>query len=82
VAEALEATNESVITHKLNDIIRLLTILSAIMLPMTLITGIYGMNTDTLPLAHAGVLSFVFPIVLMLGVAAALLTWFRHKRWL
>ncbi len=82
VAEALEATNESVITHKLNDIIRLLTILSAVMLPMTLITGVYGMNTDTLPFAHAGAFSFLFPLVLMLGVAAGLLAWFRHKRWL
>ena len=82
VAEALEATNESVITHKLNDIIRLLTILSAVMLPMTLITGVYGMNTKTLPLAQHGVLSFLFPLALMLGVAAGLLVWFRHKRWL
>lgn len=83
VAEALEATNESVITHKLNDIIRLLTILSAILLPMTLVTGVYGMNTRALPLAHAdGGISFLFPVVLMLGIAAALLVWFRHKRWL
>ena len=82
VAEALEATNESVITHKLNDIIRLLTILSAVMLPMTLITGVYGMNTKTLPLAQHGVVSFLFPLALMLGVAAGLLAWFRHKRWL
>lgn len=82
VAEALEATNESVITHKLNDIIRLLTILSAVMLPMTLITGIYGMNTKSLPLAQHGVVSFLFPVALMLGVAAGLLAWFRHKRWL
>jgi len=82
VAEALEATNESVITHKLNDIIRLLTILSAVMLPMTLITGVYGMNTKTLPFSQAGAFSFLFPLVLMLSVAVGLLAWFRHKRWL
>jgi magnesium transporter len=82
VAEALEATNESVITHKLNDIIRVLTILSAVMLPMTLITGIYGMNTDTLPFSRSGVFSFVFPLLLMAAIAVALFVWFRHKRWL
>ena len=82
VAEALEATNESVITHKLNDIIRVLTILSAVMLPLTLITGVYGMNTETLPFHSAGVFSFVFPLILMAVVAVALFAWFRHKRWL
>ncbi|MGE0026953.1 MAG: magnesium/cobalt transporter CorA [Thermoleophilia bacterium] len=82
VAEALEATNESVITHKLNDIIRVLTILSAVMLPLTLITGIYGMNTDTLPFSRSGVFSFLFPIMIMAVIAVALFAWFRHKRWL
>jgi magnesium transporter len=82
VAEALEATNESVITHKLNDIIRVLTILSAVMLPLTLITGIYGMNTDTLPFARSGIFSFIFPILIMAVIAVALFAWFRHKRWL
>ena len=51
MTEALEATDESVITHKLNDIIRVLTILSAIVLPLSLIAGIYGMNVDVLPFA-------------------------------
>jgi len=82
VAEALEATNESVITHKLNDIIRVLTILSAIVLPLTLITSIYGMNVEELPFADSGVLSLVFPLILMVVIGAVLIAWFRHKRWL
>jgi magnesium transporter len=82
VAEALEATNESVITHKLNDIIRVLTILSAIVLPLTLITSVYGMNVEELPFASAGVFSLIFPVILMALIAAVLIAWFRHKRWL
>ncbi|MGD9696960.1 MAG: magnesium transporter CorA family protein [Thermoleophilia bacterium] len=78
VAEALEATNESVITHKLNDIIRVLTILSAIMLPLTLITGIYGMNVGHLPFDGSPIAA----TVLMVAIAVALILWFRHKRWL
>ena len=63
VAEALEATNESVITHQLNDIIRVLTVLSAVMLPLTLITGIYGMNVGRRCRSPTtGVFSFVFPL--------------------
>ena len=82
VAEALEATNESVITHKLNDIIRVLTVLSTILLPLTLIASIYGMNVDVLPFHQSGVFSLVFPLLLMFAIAGALILWFRHKRWL
>jgi magnesium transporter len=82
VAEALEATNESVITHKLNDIIRYLTIMSAILLPMTLIASIYGMNVDVLPFSESGALSLLAPLGLMVVVAGTLFVWFRHKRWL
>ncbi|MEQ8832946.1 MAG: magnesium transporter CorA family protein [Miltoncostaeaceae bacterium] len=82
VAEALEATNESVITHRLNDIIRLLTIMSAIVLPLSLIAGIYGMNVEVLPFSGDGVMSLAFPLLLMAAFAAGLIAWFRHKRWL
>ena len=44
VVEALESTNESVISHRQNDVLRLLTIISVTMLPLTLITGVFGMN--------------------------------------
>src|SRR5215212_11277834 len=44
VVEALEDTNESAINHRQNDILRVLTVVSVILLPLTLITGIFGMN--------------------------------------
>src|SRR5439155_3684469 len=44
VVEALEQTNESVIAHRQNDVLRLLTVFSVILLPLTLISGIFGMN--------------------------------------
>ena len=52
VVEALEQTNESVIAHKQNDILRVLTVFSVILLPLTLISGIYGMNVGLLPPAR------------------------------
>src|SRR5437016_11630723 len=45
VVEALEETNESVISHRLNDVLRVLTSISVIVLPLTLIASIWGMNT-------------------------------------
>src|ERR671922_133064 len=44
VVEALEQTNESVISHRVNRILQILTIFSVILLPLTLIAGILGMN--------------------------------------
>ncbi|MFM8562160.1 MAG: magnesium transporter CorA family protein [Solirubrobacterales bacterium] len=46
VVEALEETNESVLSHQLNNILRILTAFSVILLPLTLIASIFGMNVD------------------------------------
>lgn len=82
VAEALEATNESVITHRLNDMLGVLTIISAVILPLTLITGFYGMNIDSLPFAHRGLASFLVLLVVMVGLAVGVLWYFRKRKWL
>src|SRR5207302_7276074 len=44
-AEALEDTNESVLAHRLNDVLRVLPVLTVVFLPLTLVAGIWGMNT-------------------------------------
>ncbi len=82
VAEALEATNESVITHRLNDMLAVLTILSALILPMTVITGFYGMNIDGLPFARNGVVSFIALMALLGVIAVGVLWYFRRRKWL
>jgi magnesium transporter len=80
VVEALEDTNESVISHRQNDVLRVLTVVTVILLPLTLITGIFGMNVDFPGFATAeafwGIIGF------MAGLALALTAFFRLKRWL
>jgi len=44
VVEGLEQTNESVISHRQNDVLRILTVFSVVLLPLTLLSGIFGMN--------------------------------------
>ena len=44
VVEALEDTNESVLAHRVNDVLRVLTAFSVVILPLTLIASIWGMN--------------------------------------
>jgi len=80
VVEALEQTNESVIAHKQNDILRVLTVLSVVLLPLTLISGIYGMNVG-LPRQHTAD-AFWTVIGGMLAIVLIMLGYFRHKNWL
>ncbi|HVW17050.1 MAG TPA: magnesium/cobalt transporter CorA [Solirubrobacteraceae bacterium] len=80
VAEALEATNESVLSHRLNDVLRVLTAFSVILLPLTLISGIWGMNTHV-PGEHAAA-GFWGVIAFMAVVLVALVAFFRRRGWL
>jgi magnesium transporter len=80
VVEALESTNESVLSHRQNDVLRVLTVFSAILLPMTLIASVFGMNV-AFPGA-GGETAFWVIAGVFLAVGAALLGFFRWKRWL
>ena len=80
VVEGLESTNESVISHRQNDVLRVLTVFSAILLPLTLLASIFGMNVD-FPGSGTETAFWVMAAV-MAGVAAGLLGFFRWKRWL
>jgi magnesium transporter len=80
VVEALEQTNESVISHRQNDVLRILTVFSVVLLPLTLISGIFGMNVHFPGFDTAS--AFWAIIGVMVGIAAALVGFFRYKRWL
>jgi magnesium transporter len=80
VVEALEDTNESVIAHRQNDVLRVLTVFASIVLPLTLITGIFGMNV-TFP-GYDTVWGFWLILASIVITLAALLGFFRYKRWL
>jgi magnesium transporter len=80
VVEALEDTNESVIAHRQNDVLRILTVFSVVLLPLTLITGFFGMNVH-FP-GFGTVWAFWTVFVGMVVMLVGLLAFFRLKRWL
>ena len=80
VVEALESTNESVLTHRLNDSFRILTAASVILLPLTLIASIYGMNVPV-P-GENEPFSFWLVLALMTAMLVALAVIFRRRGWL
>lgn len=79
--EALQETNESLISFKLNDTMRVLTILSVIMLPMAVIAGIFGMNARNMPFIGG---SNDFWILISIMVLSLLITlyYFRRNGWI
>jgi magnesium transporter len=80
VVEALEDTNESLISHQQNDILYVLTIFSVVMLPLTFLTGVFGMNVHFPGFESAS--AFWGSLGLMAVVIVGMLGFFRWKRWL
>jgi magnesium transporter len=80
VVEGLESTNESVISHHQNDVLRLLTVFTVIVLPLTFLTGIFGMNV-AFP-GEGSENAFWVILALLVAVLAAMVGFFRWRRWL
>lgn len=68
-------------SNRLNEIVRVLTIISVIFMPLTLIAGIYGMNFDEMPELRWQY-GYPFALGLMLVCAALLVAFFWHKGWI
>jgi magnesium transporter len=80
VVEALEDTNEAVISHRQNRILQILTIFSVVLLPLTLISGIFGMNVN-FP-GYGTHTAFWIIVGGMIVTIVGMLGFFRWKRWL
>jgi magnesium transporter len=80
VIEGLESTNESVLSHRLNDSFRVLTAVSVVLLPLTLVASIFGMNVPV-PGQNAE-FSFLGILILMALLLVVLVAYFRRRGWL
>ncbi|MDA2921905.1 magnesium transporter CorA family protein [Patescibacteria group bacterium AH-259-L07] len=79
--EALERTNNSLISYQLNDIIKILTTISVIVMPITLLASIFGMNLKFMPFIEHPLAFWL--IVGLMGLAFLVMIYFFKKRkWL
>lgn len=75
-----EAYNSS-LSATLNETIRTLTVIATIVLPLTLIAGIYGMNFDVMPELQWSY-GYYYALALMAAVGVCLISYFKIKRWI
>ena len=80
VIEALEDTNESVLSHRVNDILRVLTSISVIVLPLTLLASIWGMNVGV-P-GERDMTAFWIIVGAMVFLLVGMVGYFRRRGWL
>ena len=71
----------SVVSNRLNEIMKVLTIFSAIMLPLTFIAGVYGMNFDNMPELHSRY-GYYGVWMLMIVIAIGMLYLFWRRGWI
>jgi magnesium transporter len=80
VVEALEDTNESALSHRVNEVLRVLTAFSVVILPLTLIASIWGMNVGV-P-GEEDKAAFWAVLGSMLALLVAMVGYFRRRGWL
>jgi len=80
IIEGLNDTHDSLATNRTNEVIRMLTIIATILLPITMVSSIYGMN---IPLPFQGSsYSFLYVFLIMIAIIGGMLYFFRRQHWI
>ena len=71
----------STVSNRMNEVMKILTIIATIFIPMTFVAGVYGMNFDLMPELHW---KFGYPaaLLVMLVIGLVMLLYFKKKKWL
>ncbi|GAB4374079.1 MAG: magnesium/cobalt transporter CorA [Acidobacteriota bacterium] len=76
----------SAVSNRMNEVMKVLTIIATIFIPLGFVAGLYGMNFDTSSPWNMPELrwryGYPFALLVMVGVAGAMLAWFRRRGWL
>lgn len=80
IINSFAETADTLASYRINEVMRILTVISVIMLPLTLISSIYGMNIE-LPFADDHN-AFIITAGVMLAIALLMLIYFRVRNWL
>jgi magnesium transporter len=70
------------VSNRLNEVMKVLTLVATIFMPLTLLTGIWGMNVPLPRFPGDDAQQFWWLAAIMAAVALAMLVWFRRRRWI
>jgi magnesium transporter len=89
--EAVDSTREmgiglvnlhlSNVSQRTNEVMKTLTLVASIFIPLSFLAGVYGMNFDDIPGIHRPE-SFAIFVAVIVAIAATMLWWFRRRGWL
>ena len=81
IIEGLNATYDSLATHRTNEVIRMLTIIATILLPITVVASIFGMNIPLGPFKDSPYSALYISLICVL-IISGMLYFFRRQRWI
>jgi magnesium transporter len=70
------------VSNRLNEVMKVLTVIATIFMPLTVLTGAYGMNVGLPRFPGSDGVQFWWVLGIMLSASAAMLAWFRHRGWI
>jgi len=80
IIEGLNDTHDSLATNRTSEVMRMLTIIATILLPITVVASVYGMNIP-LPFQHSSY-SLLFVVLIMVAIISGILYFFRRQHWI
>lgn len=81
ILSSMHDTYLSSVSNRMNEVMKVLTMIATIFIPLTFIVGVYGMNFEHMPEIHWR-WGYLVVWVLMGGLGAGMIAWFRARRWL
>ena len=81
VLSGLQDLYLSTVSNRMNEVMKVLTIMATIFIPLTFIAGIYGMNFEYMPELKW---PWAYPVlwILLIAIFVFMIFWFKRKKWL
>lgn len=80
IINGLMETHLSLMSYKMNEVMKVLTVIATIFIPLTFIVGVYGMNFDYLPELH-WTWAYFAAWGVMIGITTFMIFFFKRKKW-
>ncbi len=83
LVNSIEQTNNSLLSYKLSDVMKFLTVVSFITFPLSVVVGFFGMNVfDNIPLVRKNPLTWLIILIAMIISTTIMVIYFKKKKWL